>query len=114
MWQAKNSLRKQDLIDAGKRQVLPLMGVVAKPNNVRRCVRLAECGTLSRDSLSQHFLLGLAADVAGVLNLSQSKAKHVNHSYSYGFRVSAPLCGKGGVLYILKTHLSWVYSWTQN
>jgi hypothetical protein len=35
-------------------------------------------------------------------SLSQSKAKHVRHSYSYGFRVLKQLCGKGGMLSVLK------------
>jgi hypothetical protein len=39
--------------------------------------------------------------VESALNLSQSKAEHVSHSYSYSLRVVTPLCGKGGVLCIL-------------
>jgi hypothetical protein len=46
--------------------------------------------------------------VESVLSFSQSKAQHVSHSHSYGFRVATPRCGKGGVLCILKTHPSWV------
>jgi hypothetical protein len=39
-------------------------------------------------------------------DLLQSKAEHVMHSYSYGFRVLTQLCGKGDVLYVLKIHSS--------
>ena len=46
--------------------------------------------------------------VESALSLSQSKAEHVSHSNSYGFRVPTQLCGRGGVLGILKTHSSWV------
>jgi hypothetical protein len=41
-------------------------------------------------------------------DLLQSKAEHVRHSYSYGFRVLTWLCGKGDVLCVLQTHPSWV------
>jgi hypothetical protein len=41
-------------------------------------------------------------------DLLQSKAEHVRHSNSYGFRVLTQLCGKGDVLCVLKTHSSWV------
>ena len=42
------------------------------------------------------------------LSLSQSKTEYVSHSYSYDFRVLTPLCSKGDVLCVLKTHSSWV------
>jgi hypothetical protein len=35
------------------------------------------------------------------LSLSQSKAKHLRHSYSYGFRVLTPLSGIGDELCVL-------------
>jgi hypothetical protein len=44
-----------------------------------------------------------------VSSLSQNKVEHVSHSDSYGFRVLTQLCGKGDVLFVLKTHSSWVY-----
>ncbi|MEN8131324.1 MAG: hypothetical protein ABFS45_14250 [Pseudomonadota bacterium] len=47
-------------------------------------------------------------DAQSVLDLLESKAEHVRHRYSYGFRVLTPLCGKGDVLWVLKTHSSWV------
>ena len=43
------------------------------------------------------------------LSLSQSKAEHVRHSYSYDFRALTRLFGKGDVLCVLKTHSLWVY-----
>jgi hypothetical protein len=42
-------------------------------------------------------------------NLSRSRAERVRHSYSYGFCVLTQLCGKGGVLCVLKTPSSWEY-----
>ncbi len=44
------------------------------------------------------------------LSLLQSKAEHVRHSYSYGFRDLTRLSSKGDVLCVLKTHSSWVYN----
>ena len=47
------------------------------------------------------------SDVVSEAILSQSKAEHVKHSYSYGFRVLTRLSDKGDVLCVLKTHPSW-------
>ncbi len=48
----------------------------------------------------------MTVGVSGVeiaLSLSQSKAEHISHSYSYGFRVLTQLSGKGDVPCVLKT-----------
>lgn len=44
------------------------------------------------------------------LNVSQSEAEPLSHSYFYDLSVSTPPYGKGDVLYILKAHSSWVVS----
>jgi hypothetical protein len=52
-------------------------------------------------------MTGGLSDAESALDLSQSKAEHVRHSHSYGFRVLTQRCDKGGVLCVLKSRSSW-------